>query len=153
MSGVDDASHLPERMDQVRGRPEELATLLEIASRRGQGRQPSAEEREAVHQLRERLGQLLSQAQRDIEELLVRTDRRLEPVERLAEPVAALPARPSSAGAYLSMAAPLREEIMEAAPLAGRPTALPSAVMDGRQADVGALAAQILEIQKGLGAL
>ena len=112
MGGTDDASRLRQRMDEVRGRPEELATLCEI-----------------------------------VEQLLVQTDRRL--TERPVEATALPPSYPASAsGAYLSMA-PLEKKIAPAVVERG-PSPWPmdddaAELMEGRQAEIAALSARILE--------
>jgi hypothetical protein len=145
MLGTEEAADLLGRMEQVRGRPEELSTLLAIVS----GKEVAAAEAGAVRQLRERLVHLLSDAQRDVEDLLARTDRRLEPEARAAEGAVPPPVRSASAaGAYLSTA-PLRAEPGPADP---SPAARRGAAMD-RQAEIGELTARILAIQEGLSAL
>jgi hypothetical protein len=162
MGGTGDASRFRQYMDEVCGRPDELAALREIASRtRAASRQLdgealTAEEQETIDHLRNRLGFLLAAAQRNIEELLVQSDRRL--TERPVETTVLPPSSPASAaGAYLSMKAPLREEAAPAAAERG-PSPWPTygrapRLVERRQAEIEALSARILEIQEGLNAL
>jgi hypothetical protein len=149
MRGTEEAFDLLGRLEQLG--PEELPALLAMVS----GREGLAAA-DAVR-LRERLAGLLAEAQRDVEELLARTDRRLEPEERAAADAALPPARPASAaGAYLSLAAPSREVPAPAAAereAADRPPAAAPGAAGGRDAEIGELTARILAIQEGLSAL
>lgn len=148
---------------------EELSTLLDLARRNGpawrqlglRGSLPE-EDRIAMSRLQARLRHLLAEAQRGVEEILVQVDRRQE-LERPAEPVAVLPdQRPSGTGAYLATSATLRREagtqqqaIEEPQEVRGpdRYAAAVRAAIDGQQARIGQLTAQIVDIQRGLSAL
>lgn len=149
--------------------PEELPTLLDIARRNGPawrelGRQDGLpeEDRAALGRLQARLRQMLAEAQRSVEEILVQVDRRQE-LERPAEPVAVLPdQRASGTGAYLATSATLRREAgaerqgdpePQEARGPDRYAAAVRAAIDGQQARIGQLTAQIVDIQRGLSAL
>ncbi|HEY0512610.1 MAG TPA: hypothetical protein VGH73_11935 [Thermoanaerobaculia bacterium] len=162
MTETHETSEILSAMAAVRGKPEELAALLAIVKREGSpGPQGSTEEdRTALRKLlRERLRHLLAEAQRDIENILARVDRRPGPRSAgSADEAVALPSNgASSSGAYLATAATIRRggAIAPAPPTSGeRPEPEP----DGQAApletaEIGKLTAQIVEIQRGLSAL
>ncbi len=164
-------------MAAVRGRPDELAALLAIVQREraaAHGELTATDEgRTAVRTLlRERLRHLLAAAQRDIEDILTRADRR--PVFRAGAAADADAAdagqdaagvRPfiaggtSGAGAYLATASTIHrgapsDGATAAAPFSGgRREPDPEPDLPLATADIGELTAQIVEIQKGLSAL
>jgi hypothetical protein len=172
---TDETSGVLAEMAAVRGRPDELAALLAIVQRERAAAprdgapaatDPADAGRAAVRTLlRERLRHLLAAAQRDIEDLLTRADRR--PGTRAAAPAADADAgqdasgvRPfiaggaSGAGAYLATAATIHRGATPAAPLSGgRREPDPEPDLPLATADIGELTAQIVEIQKGLSAL
>jgi hypothetical protein len=155
-------------MAAVRGRPEELTALLAIVKREGSpGPQdgPAEEDRTAIRKLlRERLRHLLAEAQRDIENILVRGDRRPGPhaggsagAEAGGEPVAPPSHRASATGAYLATAATIQRGGATApAPHTSgqRPEPEPDLQAPPLEtAEIGKLTVQIIEIQRGLSAL
>jgi hypothetical protein len=174
---TDETSGVLAEMAAVRGRPDELAALLAIVQRERAAAQdgapaaadPADAGRTAVRTLlRERLRHLLAAAQRDIEDLLTRADRR--PVTRAANADAdagqdAAGVRPfivggtSGAGAYLATASTIHrgapsDGATAAPPISGarrEPDSEPDLPL--ATADIGELTAQIVEIQKGLSAL
>ena len=169
MSGDQDSGVLRAITD-VRGTPEELAILLDIVKGRGpqwrelgaQGSLPDGD-RDAIAQLRERLASLLAQAQREMEQILLRADPRQRPAPArpaprpVPAPALAEP-RGSAAGAYLATSGLRRPEPAPGAradsePGPDRYAAAAKVAVDGREAALGALAARIVEIQRGLGAL
>src|SRR5262245_41228479 len=125
MSAIHETAGLLRLLDDVRGTPQELATLLETAESNGplwreraaQGGRP-AEDGDARSRLRGRLGELLAEAQRRIEDLLLQAEAR--PAARMearaAEGAAAAGPAPlpeprgSSAGAYLATSVLRRSE-------------------------------------------
>jgi hypothetical protein len=156
-------------MAAIRGRPDELAALLAIVKREGapEPRDGSMEEcRTAVRKLlRERLRHLLAEAQRDIEDVLTRADRRPGPrageradsdADATGDAVAGPSYRASSSGAYLATAATIRHggATATAPQLSGArrdPEPEPDRLLE--TADIGTLTARIVEIQRGLSAL
>lgn len=168
MSGDQDSGVLRAITD-VRGTPEELAILLDIVKGRGpQWRELGAQgsltdgDRDAIAQLRERLASLLAQAQREMEQILLRAEPRQRPAPKTAQGPAPAPAvaepRGSAAGAYLATSGLRRPEPAPGALAVSEPgpdryAAAAKVAVDGREAALGALAERIVEIQRGLSAL
>lgn len=158
---------------EARDKPQELGILLDLVKQLADSANVRTEaDRIAVEPLRERLHHLLAEAQRSIEELLVRIDSgplpgvEVEGVGEVAgDVVAVLPDhRASAAGAYLSTSAALhRSEALSSPPPSPerkgavaephRYAAIARAVVAGQQAKIGELTTQVLEIQRGLSAL
>lgn len=158
----------------VHGQPDELPALLDLARTNGpawreMGGRPGGlpeEERAALGRLQARLRHLLAEAQRNVEDLLVQVDRgqKLEqPAAPAAEPATLPDQRASGTGAYLATGRLGRgSDTTPERPASGQPqesrgpdryAAAVRVAVDGQQAAIGQLTAQIVEIQRGLSAL